>query len=154
MIQVSREPPKCKNCQKVLKWLPWKNGKPQRPVDPKTGESCACWKTKGKAGGDGYMQKTGRMFDKADKYEECEYCGGYHHIDDEEDHKVHLEVYHKDKKRHEGCFNIGEKCWDDEILYHGSNDTWFTSTSEVPRKEVRDFAKKNGIKVIRSEHLL
>ena len=34
------------------------------------------------------------------------------------------------------------------------NDTWFTSTSEVPRKEVRDFAKKNGIKVIRNEYLL
>jgi len=153
MIQVSREPPKCKNCNKVLEWLPWKNGKPQRPVDPVTKQPCECWKTSGRKGGDSF-KASGRMFDKKDKYKECEYCDGWYHIDDKEEHELHLEVYHKDKKKHKGSFNIGESCFEDEILYRGTENTWFNNTYKVDKKDVKDFANKHGIKVIRDEYLL
>lgn len=113
MIQALREPPKCKNCGKVLKWLPWKNGKPQRPVDPNTKQPCECWKTMGNRGGDGYISKTGRLFDKKEKYKECPYCDGWYHIDD--GNEEHERIYHEDKKKHVGGFVLGDGCFADEI---------------------------------------
>jgi len=154
MIQVLRESPKCKNCNKVLEWLPWKNGKPQRPVDPLTKKPCECWKTSGRMGGDNF-KASGRIFDKKDKYEECEYCDGYHHIDDIEDHERHLETYHKDKKKHKGTYIAGESCWKDEILFHDTEDHWYNDSLSIRGKEnVREFAKKYGVKVIRDSYLL
>ncbi len=153
--------PTCKKCGKKLKWLPWKNGKPQRPVDPATNQPCDCWK-KNSRGGDDYFKKGGRLFDKADKYEKCEYCDGYHHIDDKEDHERHIQTYHKDKKVHRGTHITGESCWEDEILYHGEVDHWYICYPnnegeflDVRGKEnVKEFAKKHGIKVIRDSYLL
>jgi len=152
MIQVKREPPKCKNCQKVLEWLPWKNGKPQRPVDPTTKQPCECWKTKG-GGASEEFGKGGRIFDKADKYRQCPYCAGWYNIDD--GNEEHERTYHKDKKIHMGQINIGDQCFTDEILYHGRDEYWFNDFISVDGKEnVREFAKKHGIKVIRDESLL
>lgn len=157
MIQVKREPPKCKKCQKVLEWLPWQNGKPRPPVDPITGKPCECWKRRG-SGGDDY--KGGRIFDKKDKYKPCLYCGGHYHIED--GNEIHEEVYHKDKKVHAGQYNIGLECFTDEILYHVSGEHWFFEHPEENGdflsvdgiENVRDFAKKHGVKVIMEEYLL
>ena len=159
MIRVTREPPKCKSCGKVLKWLPWKNGKPQRPIDPKTNQPCECWKRKG-SGGDEYGGKTGRLFDKKDKYKPCPYCGGHYHIEDgNEDHE---QIYHKDKKVHAGEYVMGLQCFADEILYHGSRDHWFFAYPDKNGdflsvdgiENVREFAKTHNVKVIMEEYLL
>ncbi len=151
MIQVSRESPKCKNCQKVLKWLPWKNGKPQRPVDPKTGESCNCWK-KGKqyASDDPYNN---RRWLKAKDYTKCPYCDGYYET--EAGNEYHEQALHKDKKVHRGDIILGDNCFSDEVLYHGEGDRWYNAYIGVDGKEnVREFAKKHGIKVIRDDYLI
>jgi len=141
--------PTCKKCGKKLKWLPWKNGKPQRPVIPATNKPCDCWKKYG--GGDDYFK--GRMFDKADKYKKCPYCDGYSHIEDgNEDHE---RIYHKDKKVHKGNYITGESCWEDEILYYVAEGHWFNNWISVDGKEnIKEFAKKHNIKVIRGMYLL
>ena len=159
MIRVSREPPKCRGCGRTLEWLPWKNGKPQAPVVPATKKPCPCWKTRGK-GGDGYMAKTGRLFDKKNKYKQCPYCDGWFHIYD--GNERHEEVYHKDKKIHKGKIIAGDGCFADEVLYHGTGEHWYLKhpdengdfLSVEGIENVREFAKKHGIEVIRSEYLL
>ncbi len=146
--------PTCKKCGKKLKWLPWKNGKPQRPIDPTTNKPCDCWKKNG--GGDDYWKKSGRLFDKKDKYKSCPYCDGWYHIDD--GNEAHEEVYHKDKKKHRGAYIYGDSCFEDEILYYTSDEHWFMSKPDeneefhkVSGKEnVKEFCKKHNIKVIRS----
>lgn len=152
MIQVSREPPKCKNCGKVLEWLPWKNGKPQRPVDPTTKQPCECWKTKGKNYADNDPFNKPRWL-KAKDYSKCPYCDGYYET--AEGNESHEQTWHKDKKVHRGQIIMGAQCWEDEILYHGTENHWFNAYIAVDGKEnVREFAKKHGIKVIRDEYLL
>ncbi len=160
MIQVSREPPKCKNCGKVLKWLPWKEGKPQRPVDPKTGTPCECWKTKGKNyAGDGDPFNKPRWL-KAKDYSKCPYCGGYYET--EVGNEYHEQALHKDKKLHKGEINVGEQCFEDEILYRGTGERWYLKYADkngdflsVEGKEnVREFAKKHGIKVIVDDYYI
>ncbi len=151
MIQVSREPPKCKNCSKVLEWLPWKNGKPQRPVDPTTKQPCECWK-KGKryADDDPYNN---RRFLKAKDYTKCSYCDGYYET--EAGNEYHEQALHKDKKVHRGDIILGDNCFSDEILYHGTDDHWYNAYIGVDGKEnVREFAKKHGIKIIRDAYLI
>ncbi len=153
--------PTCRKCGKKLKWLPWKNGKPQQPIDPITNKPCDCWKKNGR-GGDDYVSKSGRLFDKADKYVKCEYCSGWEHIDDTEQHKIHLEVYHKDKKVHRGGYIYGDSCWEDEVLYHSGGESWFMSEPDENGEfhkvdgieNVEEFCKKHGIKTIRSNYLL
>ena len=107
---MKQDPPECRKCGKTLEWLPWKNGKPQQPIDPSTKQPCNCWKKKG--GGD-FMSKSGRMFDKKDKYKPCPYCDGWYHID--EGNEIHEEAYHKDKKVHKGEYIIGKGCFSDEV---------------------------------------
>ncbi len=113
MIQALREPPKCKNCGKVLEWLPWKNGKPQRPVDPKTKAQCNCWKTKGKQYANIDTFNKPRWL-KAKDYTKCPYCDGYYET--KEGNESHEEVYHKDKKVHKGEYIIGDGSFPDECL--------------------------------------
>ncbi len=150
MIQVSREKPKCRKCGKTLEWLPW-TGKPQPPIDPKTKEPCDCWKTKGYAG-DGDPFNKPRWL-KAKDYTKCPYCDGYYET--EAGNEYHEQAWHKDKKVHRGELNIGDQCWGDEILYHSSGEHWFNAYIGVDGKEnVREFAKKHGIKVIRDDYLL
>ena len=150
--------PICKKCGKKLKWLPWKNGKPQRPVDPSTNQPCSCWKKN--SSGDDFSSKTGRLFDKKDKYKPCPYCNGWYHIDD--GNESHEEVYHKDKKKHRGGYVMGDSCWEDEILYYSNSEKWYMSypdeNGDFYRVEgignVEEFCKKHGIKTIRSKYLL
>lgn len=94
MTQVKRDPPKCKNCGKLLKWRPW-TGKPQPPVDPKTNEPCDCWKFKS---GD-----KPRFLGK-DSYVKCLYCDGYYEKD--KDNKEHEMLYHNDKVNKHGIWII------------------------------------------------
>ena len=162
MIQVKREAPKCRKCGKTLEWLPW-TGKPQPPVDPATNAPCDCWKTKGKGGdyaNDDPFNKPRWL--KKDDLAPCPYCSGSYEKAFPEQQEIHEEVYHKDKKVHKGEFNIGDQCFTDEILYHGSGDHWyfahpdengdFLSVDGV--ENVREFAKKHGVKVIRSEWMI
>lgn len=159
MIQVKREPPKCKNCGKVLEWLPWKNGKPQRPVDPKTKEPCNCWKTKGKSFSDDDPFNKPRWL-KKDDYASCPYCDG--HYQKALGNEFHEEVYHKDKKVHSGEYIVQYQCFTDEILYYGSDEHWYFRHSNenedflsVSGKEnVREFAKTHGVKHIMNEYMI
>jgi len=151
MTQALREPPKCKNCQKVLEWLPWKNGKPQRPVDPVTKQPCECWKKGKQHANDDPFNKPRWL--KAKDYTKCPYCDGYYET--EAGNEYHEQSLHKDKKVHRGDIVTGDGCFSDEILYHGADDHWYNAYIGVDGKEnVREFAKKHGIKVIRSDYLL
>jgi len=117
MIQALRESPKCKNCNKVLEWLPWKNGKPQRPVDPSTKQPCECWKTKNRLGKGGDYASDDpynkRRNLKAKDYTKCSYCDGYYET--EKGNESHEETYHKDKKVHKGEYVMGDSCFSDEL---------------------------------------
>ncbi len=145
MIQELRESPKCRKCGKTLEWLPW-TGKPLPPVDPKTKKPCGC------SGGNVVSGKTGRMYDKKDKYEPCPYCDGHYHIEDGNEN--HEQIYHKDKKVHAGEYDVQYQCFTDEILYHGDGDHWYLMHMDekgeflsVDGKEnVEEFILKYGIK--------
>jgi len=159
MIRVTREPPKCKNCGKVLKWLPWKDGKPQRPVDPKTGNPCECWKTKGKSFSDNDPFNKPRWLKKTD-YVDCPYCDG--HYEKALGNESHEEIYHKDKKVHSGEWITGWGCFSDEVLYYGGTNHWYLNHSDENGdflsvdgiENVREFAKTHGVKHIVDEYLL
>ena len=154
MIQVKREAPKCRKCGKTLEWLPW-TGKPLAPVDPKTKSPCDCWKTKGKGFTDDDPFNKPRYLKKQD-LADCPYCSGVY--EKELGNELHEEVYHKDKKVHVGEWIIGEQCFEDEVLYYGDNEHWFMGRPTVNgdflsvdgKENVREFAKKHEIKVIRS----
>jgi len=83
MIQVKREPPKCRNCDKTLAWKPW-TGIPQPPIDPATGEPCNCWRDKDK-----------QRFLGKDAYAKCLYCEGYYQKD--KGNKEHERLYHSEQ---------------------------------------------------------
>jgi len=97
MIQVKREPPKCRNCDKILMWKPW-TGKPQPPVDPSTGEPCDCWKM---SNGD-----KPRFLGKS-LYVKCPYCETYYQK--EKGNEEHERLYHLDKVSYKGSWITEEQ---------------------------------------------
>lgn len=107
MNREKKKPPECRNCGKILKWLPW-SGKPQPPVDPATGNPCDCWKSKG--GGDSSNKP--RFITKAN-FKKCLYCDGYY--DKDAGNEEHERIYHQDKKVHTGKWVINKGCFEDEI---------------------------------------
>lgn len=96
MIQVKREPPKCRSCDKTLIWKPW-TGSPQPPIDPATGEPCDCWK---------FNKGDKQRFLGKNSYIKCPYCEGYYQKD--KGNEEHERLYHPDKVKHFGIW-ITEK---------------------------------------------
>ena len=94
MTQVKRDPPKCKNCNKVLKWRPW-TGKPQPPVDPATGEPCNCWRSD---------KNDKQRFLGKDSYIKCLYCEGYYQKD--KGNEEHERLYHLNKIKYNGIWIV------------------------------------------------